>query len=60
MLVFLMATDYHLPPATCNLSLRANLSLRLRANLGSSYFEQDLVVTDDGCEPLTQAQKRWW
>jgi len=31
-----------------------------RAGLGSSYFEQDLVVTDDGCEPLTQAQKRWW
>jgi len=31
-----------------------------RAGLGSSYFEQDVVVTEDGCELLTQAQKRWW
>lgn len=31
-----------------------------RPGLGSSYFEQDIVVTDDGCELLTQARKRWW
>jgi Xaa-Pro aminopeptidase len=31
-----------------------------RAGLGSSYFEQDVIVTEDGCELLTQAQKRWW
>jgi Xaa-Pro aminopeptidase len=31
-----------------------------RAGLGSSYFEQDLIVTEDSCEVLTQAQKRWW
>jgi Xaa-Pro aminopeptidase len=31
-----------------------------RAGLGSSYFEQDVVVTEDGCELLTQARKRWW
>ncbi len=31
-----------------------------RAGLGSSYFEQDLIVTEEGCEVLTRAQKRWW
>lgn len=31
-----------------------------RAGLGSSYFEQDLIVTEDGCEVLTRAPKRWW
>ena len=31
-----------------------------RAGLGSSYFEQDIIVTDDGYELLTQARKRWW
>lgn len=31
-----------------------------RPGLGSSYFEQDIIVTDDGCELLTQARKRWW
>ncbi|HEY7830209.1 MAG TPA: Xaa-Pro peptidase family protein [Solirubrobacteraceae bacterium] len=31
-----------------------------RAGLGSSYFEQDLIVTEDGCELLTGARKRWW
>ncbi len=28
--------------------------------LGSSYFEQDLIVTDEGFELLTGAPKRWW
>ncbi len=28
--------------------------------LGSSYFEQDLIVTEDGCELLTRAPKCWW
>jgi len=28
--------------------------------LGSSYFEQDIIVTEDGCELLTQTPKRWW
>jgi Xaa-Pro aminopeptidase len=31
-----------------------------RAGLGSSYFEQDVVVTEGGCELLTQTQKVWW
>jgi Xaa-Pro aminopeptidase len=31
-----------------------------RGGLGSSYFEQDIVVTGDGCQLLTAAQKRWW
>ncbi len=31
-----------------------------RAGLGSSYFEQDVIITDDGCEVLTQARRRWW
>ncbi len=31
-----------------------------RAGLGSSYFEQDVIVTEDGCELLTRARKRWW
>jgi Xaa-Pro aminopeptidase len=30
------------------------------AGLGSSYFEQDVIVTADGCELLTGAPKRWW
>lgn len=28
--------------------------------LGSSYFEQDAIVTEQGCELLTGARKRWW
>jgi Xaa-Pro aminopeptidase len=28
--------------------------------LGSSYFEQDLIVTEDGCEVLTRTPKQWW
>ena len=31
-----------------------------RPGLGSSYFEQDLIVTDTGAELLTQAPERWW
>jgi ectoine hydrolase len=31
-----------------------------RAGLGSSYFEQDVVVAEGGCVLLTQARKRWW
>jgi Xaa-Pro aminopeptidase len=31
-----------------------------RPGLGSSYFEQDVIVTDDGFELLTGAPKRWW
>jgi Xaa-Pro aminopeptidase len=31
-----------------------------RPGLGSSYFEQDILVADDGYELLTQATKRWW
>ena len=31
-----------------------------RAGLGSSYFEQDLIVTDEGCELLTHTAKQWW
>jgi ectoine hydrolase len=31
-----------------------------RSGLGSSYFEQDIIVTDHSCELLTQAPKRWW
>jgi Xaa-Pro aminopeptidase len=31
-----------------------------RTGLGSSYFEQDVIVTEDGCELLTRARKRWW
>jgi Xaa-Pro aminopeptidase len=31
-----------------------------RAGLGSSYFEQDLIVTDTGFEMLTGAPKQWW
>lgn len=30
------------------------------AGVGSSYFEQDVIVTADGCELLTGARKRWW
>jgi Xaa-Pro aminopeptidase len=28
--------------------------------LGSSYFEQDIIVTENGHELLTQTQQRWW
>jgi Xaa-Pro aminopeptidase len=28
--------------------------------LGSSYFEQDLIVTAGGCEVLTRTRQRWW
>jgi Xaa-Pro aminopeptidase len=31
-----------------------------RPGLGSSYFEQDVVVTDSGAELLTHTPKRWW
>jgi Xaa-Pro aminopeptidase len=31
-----------------------------RAGLGSSYFEQDVIVTDAGCELLTSARQQWW
>jgi Xaa-Pro aminopeptidase len=31
-----------------------------RAGLGSSYFEQDVIVTEEGCEVLTQTRRRWW
>jgi Xaa-Pro aminopeptidase len=31
-----------------------------RAGLGSSYFEQDVIVTDDGVELLTSTRKCWW
>jgi Xaa-Pro aminopeptidase len=31
-----------------------------RPGLGSSYFEQDVIVTDGGCEVLTGTTKRWW
>jgi Xaa-Pro aminopeptidase len=31
-----------------------------RAGLGSSYFEQDVIVTAEGCEVLTGTEKRWW
>ncbi|HEV3070126.1 MAG TPA: Xaa-Pro peptidase family protein [Solirubrobacteraceae bacterium] len=31
-----------------------------KPGLGSSYFEQDIVVADDGYELLTQTTKRWW
>ncbi len=31
-----------------------------RAGLGSSYFEQDVIVTEDGAELLTHTAKRWW
>jgi Xaa-Pro aminopeptidase len=31
-----------------------------RAGLGSSYFEQDVVVTDSGCKLLTGARLQWW
>lgn len=31
-----------------------------RAGLGSSYFEQDVIVTEDGAEMLTHTAKRWW
>jgi Xaa-Pro aminopeptidase len=28
--------------------------------LGSSYFEQDIIVTEEGAELLTHTPKRWW
>lgn len=31
-----------------------------KPGLGSSYFEQDIIVTEEGCELLTQAPKQWW
>jgi ectoine hydrolase len=31
-----------------------------RPGLGSSYFEQDLIVTAEGCEVLTRTRERWW
>lgn len=30
------------------------------AGIGSTYFEQDVIVTEDGAEQLTQAPKRYW
>lgn len=30
------------------------------AGVGSSYFEQDVIVTDQGCDLLTTAPKRYW
>jgi Xaa-Pro aminopeptidase len=45
--------------------LRPGMCLAVEAmpthpGLGSSYFEQDVIVTDSGAELLTQAPKRWW
>jgi Xaa-Pro aminopeptidase len=31
-----------------------------RAGLGSSYFEQDVIVTAESCELLTGARRQWW
>jgi Xaa-Pro aminopeptidase len=31
-----------------------------RAGIGSTYFEQDVIVTEDGAELLTTAPKRFW
>jgi Xaa-Pro aminopeptidase len=31
-----------------------------RAGIGSTYFEQDVIVTDTGAELLTTAPKRFW
>jgi Xaa-Pro aminopeptidase len=31
-----------------------------RAGIGSTYFEQDVIVTEDGAELLTTAPKRYW
>jgi Xaa-Pro aminopeptidase len=31
-----------------------------RPGLGSSYFEQDVIVTAEGCEVLTRTRERWW
>jgi Xaa-Pro aminopeptidase len=30
------------------------------AGVGSSYFEQDVIVTAEGCEVITAARARWW
>lgn len=45
--------------------LRAGMCLAIEAmptipGLGSSYFEQDVIVTDTGAELLTRTPKRWW
>ena len=31
-----------------------------QAGLGSSYFEQDVIVTAEGCEVLTRTPTQWW
>jgi Xaa-Pro aminopeptidase len=48
--------DRPLEPGMC-LAVEA---MPTQPGLGSSYFEQDIIVTGDGCELLTQARKRWW
>lgn len=45
--------------------LRPGMCLAIEAmptkpGLGSSYFEQDVIVTDGGAELLTSAPARWW
>jgi len=48
--------DRLLQPGMC-LAVEA---MPTRAGLGSSYFEQDIIVTEEGFELLTGTAKQWW
>jgi Xaa-Pro aminopeptidase len=31
-----------------------------RTGVGAASYEDDVLVTDNGCEVLTTTPKRWW
>jgi len=31
-----------------------------RPGVGSASYEDDVLVTEDGCEVLTPVEQRWW